>query len=221
MDVNTDSLPLKLNPKHQIEYYAPNAITVPIVSIITTVYKFNAELLPLTASTVFHSSFQNWEWLIVDDDIIESVALTNYIQSLNDKRVRRIRTIHYGLPGARNLGIEHSKGQFIYILDDDDYIEPLALEMLYFTLITNRKLSFANGYTTGFESENYFWEKGFQPMKVFVTRNEVHCSAMIRKDDLLLVGGYNASRTSGLEDWELWLRFANNGMWGYTIKEGK
>lgn len=186
--MNIETLPPKLDPRNQMNYYLPNATATPIVSIVTAVYKFNDKRLPLTVSTVFHSSFQNWEWLIVDDGMEENMELANYIHSLKDSRVRRIRTMHYGLPGARNLGIEHSKGQFIYILDDDDYIEPLALEMLYFTLITNSKLSFANGYTTGFESENYFWQKGFQPMKVFIKRNEVHCSAMIRKTDLLAIG---------------------------------
>jgi GT2 family glycosyltransferase len=53
----------------------------------------------------------------------------------------------------------------------------------------------------------------------FFKNNPVTATAMIRRSAHQAVGGYDESWRMGFEDWEFWLRCAEEGYWGATIPE--
>lgn len=72
-------------------------------------------------------TFTAWELLLVDDGSTDRSGAIATAATRSDPRIRLIRRAP-GLPGsaaaARNLGIEHARGEFVAFLDADDVYEP-------------------------------------------------------------------------------------------------
>src|ERR1041384_3989668 len=119
--------------------YAPEAgRAAPLVSIVTPFYNGAAAVFDETAQTVFRQSFQQWEWLIINDKTTNPAALAvlDRYRSI-DPRVRVIdHDVNKGLSGARNTGFAAARAEFIMLLDDDDLLEPTAIEKLLWHLIS-------------------------------------------------------------------------------------
>jgi teichuronic acid biosynthesis glycosyltransferase TuaG len=113
------------------------------VSIITPLY--NAEAwIEETAQSIFNQTYQNWEWIIVNDcskdnslEVVQNLAKKDSrIRILsNEKNVRTAQT--------RNNGIRESKGKYLAFIDSDDIWHPQKLEkQVKFMQLTGAKLSY-------------------------------------------------------------------------------
>ncbi|HTA81382.1 MAG TPA: glycosyltransferase [Bacteroidia bacterium] len=191
----------------------------PSVSIITPFYQ-TGEVFLETAASILNQSFQDFEWIIVDDKSTNEVSL----ELLNKvaKQDKRIRILHHtenkGLPATRNTGIRNAKGKFIYLIDSDDLIEQTLLEKFYLFLSNNPTYDFVNSWSLGFNEQEYFWKRDvFTPSK-FLEENQVTAACMGRKE-LFTALPYNETMRGGLEDWDFWLHIFSEGKKGYTINE--
>lgn len=98
---------------------------MPKVSVIIPTY--NAEkYVADTVSSVLAQTYQDFEILIIDDGSPDKSV--EVCQQFADSRIQIIRQPNRGLPGARNTGIRHAKGDFISFLDADDLWHPQKLE---------------------------------------------------------------------------------------------
>lgn len=195
---------------------------VPVIAIVTPVVKFVEESLSETVLSVLAQSFQRWELILVDDSSSKTCVdnLVNFVNRCNDTRLRLVCPVGtLGLPGARNFGAKATNAPLLYFLDDDDKIEVTALEKLLFLILTNPMASFANGWVQNFGSNNFTSEIGFNVRAQFLKSNPVACSALLKASSFWKVGGFNESMKSGLEDWNLWIKMAEQGMWGFTVPE--
>jgi glycosyltransferase involved in cell wall biosynthesis len=93
---------------------------LPLVSVNITTYN-RAVLLERCLRSVLNQSYGNFEVVVVDD------ASTDHTQELVRKYIEADSRIKYflhdnnrGNAVARNTGWEHSKGEFIAFMDDDD-----------------------------------------------------------------------------------------------------
>lgn len=100
------------------------------VSIIIPVYNV-APYLNACLSSCVNQTFRDIEIIVVDDgstdessDIIKRYAET-------DERVVVITKENQGLIYARKSGLDIAKGQYVFHLDGDDFIETNAIEKLY------------------------------------------------------------------------------------------
>lgn len=102
---------------------------MPVISILTPVYN-RAELIGETANSIFNQTYQNWEWVIVDDgstdgswDVLRKIAD-------RDRRVKVFQR-HREPKGActcRNIAAENSSGEYLLFLDSDDLLAPFCLQ---------------------------------------------------------------------------------------------
>ncbi|MCF2527270.1 glycosyltransferase family 2 protein [Yinghuangia soli] len=79
-----------------------------------------------------------YEVIYVNDGSTDDTGtiLEKHTAGLHNFRVLHIP--NSGWPGKpRNLGIEEARGEFIYFVDDDDWIEPESLERLYNKAVAN------------------------------------------------------------------------------------
>lgn len=194
--------------------------SVPCVSIITPFYNAN-HLFHDTAKSVFGQSFQQWEWVIVNDGSTNSDSLTILDKYRDlDNRIRVVdHEINKGLSAARNTAYQEAKTDFILQLDTDDLLEPTKIEKCFWFLNSYTEYSFVKGYSVGFGFEEYLWQKGFHLKNEFLEKNLVTPTVMVRKQAFIDACGFDETNRRGLEDWDFWLRCASNGDWGTTIPE--
>jgi glycosyltransferase involved in cell wall biosynthesis len=98
---------------------------MPKVSVIIPAYNAMT-YLPETLESVLNQTFTDFEVLIINDGSCDGVD--EWASHIQDSRVRLISQANQGLPGARNTGIWHSKGEYLAFLDADDIWESSKLE---------------------------------------------------------------------------------------------
>ncbi len=107
----------------------------PLVSIITPVYN-GAEYIRDTCQCVKNQTYQNWEWIVIDDASTDETAKIVRELASEDQRIRLIPLEkNIGQAGAvRNRGMKAATGDFIAFLDADDAWEPkkLSIQLRYF-----------------------------------------------------------------------------------------
>ena len=97
------------------------------VSVIIPVYNAQQYLIECIGS-VLGQTLQDFEIICVDDgsgDASDTI-LNEYAET--DDRFVLLSQTNKGVSAARNAGIKAAKGEYIYFLDSDDYVEPDALE---------------------------------------------------------------------------------------------
>ena len=97
----------------------------PLISIIMPVY--NAGVLLHTAvESVLRQSFADFELLLVDDGSTDGSAALAHELAKKDGRIRVLEQPNAGICAARNLGLQHCRGQWFTFCDDDDTMLPHA-----------------------------------------------------------------------------------------------
>jgi len=91
----------------------------PLVSVVIPTYNVE-DYIEQAVSSVLAQSYRNLEVIIVDDQSPDnSIALVK--NTFSDYRIKIIKQQNRGLAGARNTGIRHANGEFIALLDSDDF----------------------------------------------------------------------------------------------------
>lgn len=101
-----------------------------LISVIIPFYKVE-KYIEKCIGSVKNQTYTNFECLLIDDESPDSSFKLAQKAILDDPRFSIIRQNNKGLGGARNTGIEHAKGEYIFFLDSDDWILPHCLETLY------------------------------------------------------------------------------------------
>lgn len=101
----------------------------PLVSVIIPVY--NAEKYLRTAvDSVLRQTFTDWELILVDDGSTDTSGEICDMYAQADRRIQTIHQENSGLSRARNTGMAHARGIWLFFIDSDDWIEDYALERL-------------------------------------------------------------------------------------------
>ena len=146
------------------------------VSIVTPAYNC-VSTFKETFESVISQSFQNWEWIIVDDNSSDDSFA--YIKQLvkDDSRIVVLQNEqNLGAAGARNRGIELSKGRYIAFIDADDIWEKSKLEVQI-------KFMQANGYGFSFSDYNLLFPNG--KIKQFTKgKDEITYKSLLAGNDI-------------------------------------
>lgn len=100
----------------------------PTVSVVMPAFNAQAYIRQAIDS-VRGQSFQDWELIVVDDCSTDQTRklVAQYAQA--DGRIRLVENReNLGAAGTRNCGIAHSRGEYVALLDCDDYWHPQLLE---------------------------------------------------------------------------------------------
>lgn len=116
----------------------------PLVSVVTPMRNARPYLEAAYAS-MRRQTWQNWEWLVVDngsnDGSLE--ALRSLVES--DARVRIFQEPEPGASVARNRALREVKGEFLAFLDVDDVLPPNALSARAERLVSVPDLTVCDG----------------------------------------------------------------------------
>ena len=96
----------------------------PLVSIIMPVYN-TGKYLDKSIGSVIQQIYENWELIVVDDGSTDNSI--SIIQSFaqKDQRIQLYinESDQHGPGIARNIGLDHLRGKYKYLIDSDDWIE--------------------------------------------------------------------------------------------------
>lgn len=99
------------------------------VSIVVPVYNMGDKIETCVQSLI-KQTYENIEIILVDDGSKDDSYQYCLQLAEKDARIVALHTENKGSGPARNYGIDHASGRYIYFPDADDYIEPSAISIM-------------------------------------------------------------------------------------------
>ena len=96
---------------------------MPQITIIIPVYNV-APYLRKCLDSVLSQTLREIEIILVDDGSTDGSGEIADEYANRDERIKVFHTENHGLSAARNLGIDHSSGDWLMFVDSDDWVEP-------------------------------------------------------------------------------------------------
>lgn len=170
---------------------------------------FNAaKFLPYSINSILNQTYQDFEFLIVDDGSTDNTR--EIIDSYSDERMNYIKKKHSGLADTLNYGLQIAKFDWVARMDADDISHPQRIEkqflndnIKYNTISCTWAMYFQNNQV------KYLVEtpvNNFELRKKLLLHNYInHFSVLFNRKFILGNGGYDISLDK-FEDYELWLR---------------
>ena len=95
--------------------------TTPLISIIVPVYN-GEQYLNECVDSILQQDYKNIELILINDGSSDkSKEIINNYANI-DKRVIAIHQKNSGVCASRNNGLDHVHGEYICLIDQDDYI---------------------------------------------------------------------------------------------------
>ena len=133
-----------------------------LFSIIIPV--FNVEkYIQACLDSVLGQYFSDWEAICVNDGSTDGSLAILEENASKENRIKVVNQLNAGTATARNTGLRSAKGDYIFFLDSDDWLEPDSLEILANKLRGEDILCFSG--RRYFESTGEFHEADILPEK--------------------------------------------------------
>ncbi|MEB3223565.1 MAG: glycosyltransferase family 2 protein [Candidatus Sericytochromatia bacterium] len=199
------------------------AAHAPDVSVVVTAYNYGA-VLDEALDSVFASRGVRPEVIVVDDASRDDTAarLAARLAARPDQPLRVLtHRSNRGLAAARNTGFAAARAPLVFVLDADNRVVPEALAALVEALHGAPEAAFAYGVLRRFGTgapglvSAYPWR-----LPQLIRHNVIDAMALVRRDAWAAVGGYRPDMDAefgGMEDWALWLAFAERGWHGVLV----
>ena len=134
-----------------------------LISVIIPVYNVE-KYIEDSLNSVLNQSFKDIEVICVDDESTDnSLRILNEFEA-RDKRVKVISQKNKGNGGARNTGLKHASGDYVYFLDADDLLFENALEKMYRNAKSNQSDLVIFKITRFYETEDLIYDKPSFPL---------------------------------------------------------
>jgi len=188
-----------------------------LVSVVIPSYN-RAQFLVEAMDSVWTQTYRPIELIVVDDGSTDSTrqAVAEWGRKPTGDKHLKLRYFfqeNRGAPGARNLGLVESRGEFIQFFDSDDLLHPDKLTRQVAALNDNPKLDFVYSGTAKFEdkpdwnSEAYCGRPSERLLPDFITK-PLWCvaSGVYRRRACVANGPWHEGLVQQ-QDWEYHVRF--------------
>ena len=98
-----------------------------LVSLIVAVYN-GEKYIASCIDSIMNQTYKNYEVILVDDGSKDSSGTICDHYAEKDSRIKVIHQVNRGCSAARNEGLSHAKGEYIGIIDQDDYLHEKYIE---------------------------------------------------------------------------------------------
>lgn len=100
------------------------------VSVIIPAYN-TSEYIARCLDSIINDELKDFEVIVIDDGSTDDTSNIVEQYSSNDPRVKLVKQVNSGQGVARNVGIDHSVGKYLYFVDSDDYLGKNSLAFMY------------------------------------------------------------------------------------------
>ena len=188
-----------------------------MISVIVPCFN-SGKTLRKTINSIKNQTWNEKEIILINDGSNDKETLKILNSFKNDSLVKLINQKNKGLSAARNKGVKFSKGDYLFFLDADDWIEENTLEELFFNIQNERKISYV--FTDCFlEGESKGRRKKIFNLFEQMFINQIPYCIFIPRKVFLENGFYDENMTLGYEDWELNIRLASRKVYGKSISK--
>ncbi len=191
---------------------------VPLVSIIIPCYN-DAKHVEQAVDSALNQTYSSKEVIVVDDGSNEFTK--GVLKKLEPKITKLITQENHGQSTARNIGIKESKGNYILVLDSDDFFEPSFCEKAIVLFKQNKSIKIVTCQANLiFEDvKSYVFKPRGGTINNFLYSSDALGTSMFKKNDWENCGGYDEKMTKGFEDWEFFIRILKNEGVAEVIQE--
>lgn len=183
----------------------------PLISIITPVYNPEKKHLIDCIESVINQSYKNWELCLVDD-----ASTKKYVKQIllgyqkKDKRIKiKFRAKNGHICRASNDALKLATGEFVALLDHDDFLWPNALYEV--VKLLNKKphaqFIYSDEDKLDYDGKTHidpFFKPDWSP-DYLRSINYITHFAVLKKSLVDKIGGFRVG-TEGAQDWDLFLR---------------
>jgi glycosyltransferase involved in cell wall biosynthesis len=191
---------------------------------------YNAgRFIDLAIQSVLAQTYADWELLVVDDGSTDATA--EVAGRFRDPRIRLFTKGNGGESTARNVALDHARGEFMAFVDADDAYAPTHLEAtigflqahpecnavytdgLHIDELGNRLGSLQSRRRGPFEGRLFehavLASDIFGPPLCVVLRHDIIATRHLRYDDRIVIG----------PDWEFFIRCTEHARFGYLADQ--
>ena len=213
-------------------------MTIPakLVSVIIPSYNYSAYISD-AINSILEQTYPHWEVIVVDDGSRDNTAEVVARFTAQDSRIKYHYQQNQGVSAARNKGIALAQGDYIQLLDADDYISKHKLEIQVKILDHNPEIDlvYADSYFFT-HSSGPAVRRSFQQFKLTmppISGQGINLAIHLAYDNIFLIGCPLFKRSMALaagpfeqtlvafEDWHFWYRvILQNQKFIYDNREG-
>ena len=186
-------------------------------SFVVTCYNLGA-YLGETLDSLDAQTVRDFEVVVVNDGSTDA-ATCRLLAELDRPGTRVVHSERRGLPAARNLGVTHTTGTFLCMVDADDLLEPTYLERSLAAFADAPALAFVSHWLRAFGDEQWEWTPTDCGFPALLQSNAINGAALMRRQMFDRLGGFDETMTDGCEDWEFWIRAVAQGFSGVIVPE--
>lgn len=117
----------------------------PAISVVVPVFN-TGRLIERCLDSVQGQTFRDLEIICIDDGSTDITPRILNERALDDDRIKVIiLPENHGVPYTRNIGIDVARGEFLYYMDSDDWIDPDYLEAMHSKAVSTGQNVVING----------------------------------------------------------------------------
>jgi len=171
--------------------------------------------LPRAIESVLAQDYRDFELLVVDDASTDGTPALMAGLIVSDSRLRYERQEkNRGIAKSRNLGVALAQGEYIAMLDSDDYWsgnDKLSRQLAMLEgdqeiALVGTGIILVDGQGKELKSDIYAAADAAIRSRLLAKNQFCQSSVMFRRAAFLAVGGYDES-LAVCEDYDLWLKF--------------
>ena len=195
----------------------------PFFTIVISTYN-REDLILETLETVFNQNYTNYEVIVVDNASTDNsvVVLKEFEEKGKLKLIQNEHNLERSR--ARNVGFKAAKGDYLTLLDSDDFMYPDALQEARDFIIKNKEFDFFHQFYQLVSNKKevlfqYRFPAARKQIKKLAEGNFVSCIGVFLSKKVYLDYLFNEDeKILGSEDWELWVRIRSEYKLGVIPK---
>lgn len=197
----------------------------PLVSVVIPVYNGEA-FVAQAIESVLAQTWPNVELIVINDGSTDRSA--EVIARYGDRLVL-VEQANQGVAAARNAGMSRARGQFIALLDQDDWWRPEKLARQVPLMLSNPRVGLVHTAVDHYDQTRQQWAEPLNPQarpellvgrcfRQLLLENQIYNSTvLLRAEALRQVGLCDLSiQGNTVQDYDLWLRIAQDWELAYV-----
>lgn len=178
-------------------------------SIVIPAYN-RAHMIKETILSALAQTYPDFEVILVDDGSTDNTE--EVVKEIDDPRFVYFKKMNEERAIARNTGFNLAKGDYVTLLDSDDYFYPTHLQDAADYILTHKMPEIIRFNYDVVDSDKNVMQVANMPENInyrMINGNFMGCSGIVLRKDIAIKYAFNGDRDlSGSEDYELWMRIA-------------